>query len=351
MAPAVPEVTIEVVKTQPVTLTTELSGRTAAYMVAEVRPQVGGIIRKRAFTEGATVKAGELLYEIDASPFRSSLEQQQAALASARASLRNSQLVAERYEKLLPSNVISRQDYDSAMAAYQEAQANVQLQTATANSARINLEWTQVRAPIGGRTGRSLVTAGALVSANQATPLTTISQLDPIYVDVTQSSADMLRLRKALNAGEFTRKGSEQPEVSLVTEDGSPYPHKGRIQFSEVTVDDTTGAVTLRAVFANPDGLLLPGMYVRAVVTEGVDEQGILAPQLAVRRDRKGNPTARIVNAEDKLEVRQIVTTRVIGDRWLVTSGLQAGDRLVVEGAREAQPGAAVKIAPSTAAR
>ena len=341
-APATPEVTVRTLQTQTVPLRTELPGRTSPFMVAEVRPQVGGIVRSRPFTEGAAVKAGQVLYEIDPAPFQAAVEQQEGALANARANVASTQALAERYKALLPQKAVSRQEYDNAQAAYAQAQAAVKVTSAQLNTARINLQYTKVTAPIAGRTSRSSVTPGALVSASQATPLLTISQLDPIYVDITQSSAELVRLRQALKAGKINREDEAQ-RVSLVMEDGTPYPVEGRVQLTEVTVDPSSGSVTLRARFPNPDGLLLPGMYVRAVVTEGSTPTGILAPQAAIIRDRRGNPQARLVTAEDKLEVRPVTIARSVGTNWLVSEGLKSGDRLVLSGGQNVQPGTAVK--------
>ncbi|MDQ7955125.1 MAG: efflux RND transporter periplasmic adaptor subunit [Rhodocyclaceae bacterium] len=341
-APAVPEVTVRTLQSQSVPLRTELPGRTAAFMVAEVRPQVGGIIRSRPFTEGAAVKAGQVLYEIDPAPFQAAVQQQEGALANARATVSSTRALAERYKALLPQNAVSKQEHDNAQAAYEQAQAAVKVQTALLNTARINLQYTQVKAPIAGRTSRSSVTPGALVSASQATPLLTISQLDPIYVDITQSSAELVRMRQALMAGRINRQDESQ-RVSLVMEDGTPYPAEGRVQLTEVTVDPSSGSVTLRARFPNPDGLLLPGMYVRAVVTEGATPDGILVPQAAIIRDRRGTPQARLVTAENKLELRNVVVARSVGQNWLVSEGLKPGDRLVMAGGQNVQPGTTVK--------
>lgn len=342
-ASAVPEVVVRTVELRAVPLHTELPGRTTATMVAEVRPQVGGIIRSRPFTEGSTVKAGQVLYEIDPAPLQAEVQRAEGALASARASVAATRATAERYKALLPQKAISQQEYDNAAAAYEQAQASVKVQQAALNTARINLQYAQVRAPIAGRTSRSAVTPGALVSAAQATPLLTISQLDPIYVDIAQSSAEMLALRKALAAGKLDSTPDSQ-RVSLLLEDGSRYPHEGRIQLTEVTVDPNSGSVTLRARFPNPEGLLLPGMFVRAVVNEGSTPQGILVPQSAVARDRRGNPVVRVVGEGDKLELRPVVTPRTAGTDWLVTEGLKAGDRVVVEGNRELAAGTQVKV-------
>jgi len=342
-ASAAPEVVVRTVELRAVPLHTELPGRTSATMVAEVRPQVGGIIRSRPFTEGSTVKAGQVLYEIDPAPLQAEVQRAEGALASARASVAATRATAERYKALLPQKAISQQEYDNAAAAYEQAQASVKVQQAALNTARINLQYAQVRAPIAGRTSRSAVTPGALVSAAQATPLLTISQLDPIYVDIAQSSAEMLALRKALAAGKLDSTPDSQ-RVSLLLEDGSHYPHEGRIQLTEVTVDPNSGSVTLRARFPNPEGLLLPGMFVRAVVNEGSTPQGILVPQSAVARDRRGNPVVRVVGEGDKLELRPVVTPRTAGTDWLVTEGLKAGDRVVVEGNRELAAGTQVKV-------
>ncbi|WP_295380957.1 efflux RND transporter periplasmic adaptor subunit [uncultured Pseudacidovorax sp.] len=341
--PPPPEVLVQAVQPATVPLRTELPGRTAASMVAEVRPQVGGIIRARPFVEGSTVKAGQVLYEIDARPFEAEVQRAEGALANAQATVASTRALAERYRQLLPQNAVSRQEHDNAIAAYEQAQANVKVQSAALNTARINLQFTRVTAPIGGRTSRSAVTPGALVSAAQATPLLTISQLNPIYVDIAQSSAEILRLRQALATGRISREGDSR-KVALMLEDGSRYAQEGRIKLAEVTVDPSSASVTLRAEFPNPDGLLLPGMYVRAVVDEGTTPQGIVVPASAIQRDRRGNPTVRVVGDGDKLEVRPVVTSRAVGTGWLVAEGLKAGDRLVLEGAQNAQAGAAVRV-------
>lgn len=341
-APPVPEVVVRILEAQTVPLRTELPGRTSPFMMAEVRPQVGGIIRSRPFTEGATVKAGQVLYEIDPASFQSAVQQQEGALANARANVSSTRALAERYKALLPQNAVSKQEYDNAQAMHEQALAAVKVQTALLDNARINLQYTKVTAPISGRTSRSSVTPGALVSASQAMPLLTISQLDPIYVDITQSSAELVRMRQALMAGRISRQDEAQ-RVSLVMEDGTPYPAEGRIQLTEVTVDPSSGSVTLRARFPNPDGLLLPGMYVRAVVTEGSTPQGILAPQAAILRDRRGNPQARLINADNKLEVRPVVIARSVGTQWLISEGLKPGDRLVMASGQNVQPGTTVK--------
>jgi membrane fusion protein (multidrug efflux system) len=345
---AAPEVVIVTVTPEAVTLRSELPGRTAAHSSAEIRPQVSGIVRRRLFNEGALVSAGQVLYEIDPAPFAAAAEQQAAALADAEAGARVGRLLEQRYRTLLPQGTISQQDYDNAAAALAQADARVRVARAATNAARINLQWTRVASPIAGRTGRSLVTPGALVSASQAEPLTIVSQLDPIYVDLTQSSADLLRLRQGLQQGSVMR-GTATRAVRLRLEDGSPYPHEGRLELSEVTVDPSTGSVALRAVFPNPDGLLLPGMYVRAEVDEGVNPEGIRVPQQAIVRDRKGNATVRLVDAEGRLQVRPVVVSRVLDNAWLVDSGLAAGERVVIEGGTGTAPGSEVRVVDGAA--
>lgn len=348
-AAAPPEVVVRTVQPQVVPMHAELPGRTAAFMVAEVRPQVGGIIRSRPFTEGSAVQAGQVLYEIDPMPFQAEVQRAEGALANAKATVASTRALAERYKALLPQKAVSQQEHDNAQAAYAQALAGVKVQEAALNTARINLQYTRVTAPIAGRTSRSAVTPGALVSAAQATPLLTISQLDPIYVDIAQSSTEILRLRQALAAGRLDRSGEAQ-RVLLMLEDGTRYPHEGRVQLTEVTVDPSSGSVTLRAKFPNPEGLLLPGMYVRTVVDEGSTPQGIVVPQSTVVRDRRGNPMARVVTADNKLEERPVVIARSVGTNWLVGEGLKAGDRLVLAGGQNVQPGTTVKVANETPA-
>lgn len=345
---AAPEVVTLDITTEAVTLQTELPGRVMAQGAAEVRPQVGGIILERLFTEGSTVRAGQTLYRIDPAPFATALERAEAALESSRAAVRVSELLLERYRRLLPEQSISQQDFDNAEAAHAQALASLREREAAAVAARIDLQWTRVTAPIAGRVGRSLVTPGALVSANQPAALTTISQLDPVYVDFMQSSADLLRLRRAAMAGTIDRSAGVVANVGLMLEDGSRYEHTGTLRLAEVTVDPSSGAVTLRAEFPNPDGLLLPGMYVRAVVTEGVDSQAVLIPQQALSRDRQGRAIVRVVDAEDRIQLRDVVASRTVGARWLVEQGLEAGERIVIEGGQNAAPGTAVRVAPGT---
>lgn len=338
-----PEVGVVIVQPEPVTLTRELSGRIAPHLIAEVRPQVGGIIQKRLFSEGSEVKAGQVLYQIDPATYRAAYNSAKATLARAEANLGAVQLREERYRELVQIDAVSRQDFDDAGSALKQARAEVEAARAAVETARINLDYTSVKAPISGRIGRSTVTTGALVTANQPTELATIQQLDPIYVDVTQSSADMLRLRQALASGLLKSNGSEQAKVGLLLEDGSSYPLEGTLKFSEVTVDQSTGSVTLRTIFPNPGQQLLPGMYARAVVQEGVAEQAILVPQQGVGRNAKGEPVALVVDAAGEVQQRVLTLDRAIGDRWLVAAGLAPGERLVVEGSQRVRPGATVK--------
>ena len=340
--PPPPQVGVVTVQMQPVTLTTELPGRTSPFESSEVRPQVDGIITRRLFQEGETVHAGQVLYQIDPAPYAAAAANARAALSRAQANIASTSALAQRYGELVKINAIARQDYENAVAAANQARADVAAQRAALQSAQINLRRTAIRAPITGRIGASTFTVGALVTAAQAQPLTIIQRLDPIYVDINQSSVDVLRLRKQLLAGQVSRNG-ETARVRLTLEDGSDYGREGKFQFSDVTVAQDTGTVTLRAIFPNPQGLLLPGMYVRAHLVEGTQAQGILVPQQAVSRDEKGNPQAYVVGAGDKLEVRPLTASRAIGNNWLVTSGLKPGDRLVMDGTMMLQPGVPVK--------
>ncbi|MDR3509143.1 MAG: efflux RND transporter periplasmic adaptor subunit [Caulobacteraceae bacterium] len=332
-----------VAQTQPVALTAELTGRTSAFRVSDVRPQVGGLIQKRLFQEGAYVRAGQPLYQIDPATYRASLQSAQASLAQAKAALTTAKLKADRYKELIALNAISRQDNDDAQATYLQDVANVAAQQAAVDQARINLEYTRVLAPISGRIGKSSVTEGALVTASQTTALATIQDLDQIYVDVTQSASDLLKLKRALTGGALGQPTSA--EVKLTLDDGSPYPTPGRLAFSDVTVDEGTGSVILRAVFPNPGGVLLPGLFVRATVSTGVASSGILIPQAAVSRDPKGQATVYLVGAGDKAEARVITVGQTVGDKWLVTDGLKPGDRVIVEGLQKVRPGGELKPA------
>jgi membrane fusion protein (multidrug efflux system) len=331
-------VSVVTVDTQKVTLTTELPGRTSPFRMAEIRPQVNGLILKRLFTEGANVTAGQVLYQIDPAPFQAALDNAQAALARAQANLVATRLRAQRYKELLADNAVSRQNYDDAAAALTQVEADIAAWKATVKSARINLEYTRITAPISGRIGRSNVTEGAIVTAYQPLPLATIQQLDPIFVDVPQSTIELLRMKDRRDHA--AKENLNQ--VKIVMEDGTAYPHDGALQFSDVTVDPTTGSVIIRAVFPNPGDILLPGMFVRAQITEGVDEHAILIPQQGVSRDAKGNPFALVVDENNRAAFRALTLDRAIGDQWLVSSGITPGEKLIVEGLLMLQPGMAV---------
>jgi len=338
----VPEVATVTVARQRVELTTELPGRTSPYRVAEIRPQVNGLIQKRLFTEGSDVQADQVLYQIDPAPFQAALDNAKAALGRAEANLPALQLKADRYKQALADKAVAQQDLDDATAALKQAEADVAYYQAMEETARINLGYTRVVSPISGRIGRSSVTDGAIATAYQPMALATIQQLDPIYVDVPQSTAELLRLEEK----RMDRDGTNANQVDLILEDGAKYPLQGTLQFRDVSVDPTTASVILRMVFPNPNGVLLPGMFVLAVVKEGVNEQGILIPQQAVSRDPKGNPLALIVNVSGKVEQRSIVLDRAIGGQWLVASGLAPGDRVIAEGMQKVQPGIPVKEVP-----
>jgi membrane fusion protein (multidrug efflux system) len=338
-APA--EVGYIVARTEPVALTAELSGRTSAFLVSEVRPQVSGVVQARLFQEGSLVRAGQPLYQIDPATYRAAANSAAAGLAQAQAAYTSAKLKADRYKELVAINAVSRQDNDDAQAAAQQAAANVQAQRANLEQARINLGYTRVVAPISGRIGKSSVTPGALVTASQPTALATVQNLEKVYVDVTQSSADLLKLRRDLAAGRID--GPTSARVNLILEDGSTYPTPGTLAFSDITVDPGTGSVGLRAVFPNPGGALLPGMYVRAILSRGVATTGILAPQAAISRDPKGNATAFVVGPNNKAELRQLAVAQTVGDKWLVTGGLKPGDKLIVEGLQKVRPDAPVK--------
>jgi len=344
--PAVPEVATVTVQPQQMVLTTELPGRTSAYLVAEVRPQVNGIIQKRLFTEGSDVKAGQVLYEIDSAHFQASYDNAKAALGKAEANLPSIRSRAERYKELLPDKAVSQQEYDDAAAAEKQMQADIEFWKAMLETAKINLGYTRVTAPISGRIGRSNVTDGALVTAYQPVALTTIQQLDPIYVDVPQSTAELLRLKQRTERGGLKTNGENQRKVKLILEDRTQYPLEGTLQFRDVTVDPTTGSVMLRIVFPNPKYVLLPGMFVRAVVQEGIAEDAILVSQQAVSRDPKGNPIVLIVDNAGKVQQRMLALDRAIDDQWLVASGLATGDHVIVEGLQKVRAGASVKEVP-----
>ena len=323
--------------------TTALAGRIASFQVAEVRPQAGGILQQRLYTEGADVKAGQALYQIDPATYEAALDSAQAALMKAEANVTPARLKAERFRELLAIKAVSKQEYDDAQAAFKQAEADVAVNRAAVKTARINLEYTKVRSPISGRIGKSAFTPGALVTANQAQALTSVRQLDPVYVDITQSSQDLLRLRAQFTNGEL-RSAAEEAPVRLKLENGAMYPHEGRLQFTDVSVDESTGMVSLRALFPNPEHILLPGMYVRAVIAEGVDENALLVPQRALRRDPKGQASVLLVDGGGKVDVRLVDVGRTVGDSWQVLSGLKPGDRVIVEGGQNVRPGMSVKI-------
>jgi membrane fusion protein (multidrug efflux system) len=341
-----PEVAVVVIQPQRVELSAELPGRTSPYRIAEIRPQVNGIVQKRLFQEGSDVKAGQLLYQIDPTPFQVAHDSAKASLAKAQANLPSLMLKAERYKELLAENAVSRQDYDDASATMGQSRAEIEYWKAAVEAARINLGYTRVTAPISGRIGRSSVTDGALVTAYQPAPLAVIQQLDPIYVDVTQSSAELLRLRRNLESGRLSADGETSRKVRLLLEDGALYPQEGILQFRDVTVEPATGSFTVRIVTPNPRNLLLPGMFLRAVVQEGVMEQAILAPQQGVIRTPKGDPVAWVVDETGTVQQRPLVLNRTIGNAWLVSSGLSAGDRVIVEGMLNVRPGTSVKAVP-----
>jgi len=371
-----------------VVLTTELPGRTAAFRIAEIRPQVSGLIQKRLFTEGSDVTAGQVLYQIDPAPFQAALDNAEANLAVMRKSADRAQAALEagiarvtqqratldlaltnrrRFQDAFKDKAVSASQRDQAVtnanvaeatlraaeaqlesdrAAVAVAEAAIHQAEAAVETARINLGYTKVTAPISGRIGKSNVTEGAIVTAYQPVPLATIQQLNPIYVDVAQSTTELLRLKRRLEDGRLNHDGTNQGKVKLLMEDGTPYPQEGTLQFRDVTVDPTTGSVILRVVFPNPEGVLLPNMFVRAVIKEGVKEQAILIPQQGVARDRKGNPFALIVSADGKVALRMLTLDRAVGDKWLVSAGLAPGDRVIVEGMQKVRPGMAVNVVP-----
>lgn len=338
-----PQVGVVTLKEEAVTLSSELPGRIAAAEISDVRPQISGIIRRRLFSEGSNVKAGEVLYEIEDAPYRAALGTAEGNLARAQATIDATRLQAERYRSLMDINAVSRQDLDNAESSARQARGDVAAQKGAVDSARVNLGFTRIRAPISGRIGRSAYTPGALVQAGQADPLATIVRTDSVYVDVTQSAAQILDLKTAMAGGGLSPSGPASARVQLLLPNGQTYPIEGRLQFSEVSVDPQTGTVTLRATFPNPGGLLLPGMYVRARLVEGVQSKAILAPQQGITRDPRGRATALVVNAQNKVEQRIVSADRSQGDKWVVTDGLKAGDRLIVEGLVGIQPGTTVK--------
>jgi membrane fusion protein (multidrug efflux system) len=389
----IPEVTVVVVQPELITLTQELPGRTSAYLIAEVRPQVGGIIQKRLFTEGSDVKAGQVLYQIDPAPFQAAYNNAAANLAATRKAADRARAAVEatvaavtrqratldlartnrwRFEELFKTRAVSASQRDQAVTEAEVAEAGLRVAEAQVQSdreavaaaeaaikqaeaaletTRINLAYTRITAPISGRIGKSNVTVGALATAYQGSAFATIQQLDPIYVDATQSSANLLQLKRNIEAGRIKGDGPDRARAKLLLEDGTPYPMEGTLKFSEVTVDPSTGSFILRMVFPNPKHILLPGMYVRSIIQEGEVDRAILVPQQGVSRDPKGNPVALIVDGLGKVEQRMITVGRAIGDRWLVSEGLNPGDRLIVEGSQKVRPGASVKVVPFDAGR
>lgn len=343
--PQAPQVSVHVVHSEPLSVTTELPGRTSAFRVAEVRPQVSGIILKRNFVEGSDIKAGESLYQIDPATYQAAWNSAKGDEAKAEAAAAIAHLTVKRYVPLLGTQYISQQEYDQAVATARQADADVVAAKAAVENARINLAYTKVTSPIDGRIGKSSVTEGALVTNGQADAMATVQQLDPIYVDVTESSNDFMRLKQ-----ESLQRGDDSKSVQLIMENGQPYSLKGSLQFSDVTVDESTGSITLRAVFPNPQHTLLPGMFVRARIDEGVNPQAILVPQQEVTRTPRGDATVLIVNAQNQVENREVTAAQAIGDKWLITSGLQNGDKVIVSGLQKVRPGVTVKATEDTAA-
>ncbi len=345
VAPA-PEVATITIAPRPILLTTELPGRTSPFRIAEIRPQVSGLIQKRLFEEGSDVRAGQALYQIDPAPFQAELDNAAAALGRAEANLPAARSRLERYQQALADRAVSRQAYDDAEAALKQAEADAKFYRAALETARINLNYAGIVSPISGRIGASTVTDGAIVTAYQSGALATIQQLDPIYVDVTQSSTELLRLHRRLQEGQLSQRGANESEVELVLGDGTKYPTPGKLQFRDISVEPTTASVTVRLVFPNPAGVLLPGMFVRAVVKEGVNEGAILIPQQTVSRDPKGNPYVLLVDDQGKVEQRKLTLDRALGDQWLVRSGLESGNRVIAEGIQKIRAGMTVKTVP-----
>ncbi|CAM3734828.1 efflux RND transporter periplasmic adaptor subunit [Rahnella bruchi] len=340
-APHAPQVGVVTLKTAPLNVTTELPGRTAAFRIAEVRPQVGGIILKRNFVEGSDIKAGTSLYQIDPATYQAAYDSAKGDLVKAQANAQISRLTVTRYKPLLGTNYISKQDYDTAVATAAQADAAVVSAKAAVETARINLAYTKVTSPISGRIGKSSVTEGALVSNGQTNALATVQQLDPIYVDVTQSSNDFLRLKQELADGAM-KQVDGKAQVKLLMDNGKEYSQPGTLEFSDVTVDETTGSITLRAIFPNPNDALLPGMFVRARLDEGVNDNALLVPQQGITRNPRGDATAMVIGADNKVELRTVTTTQAIGDKWVVTDGLKSGDKVIVTGLQKIKPGVQV---------
>ncbi len=341
-------VVVVTLKTQPVTLSRELPGRTTAFLVADVRPQATGIVKARLFTEGAIVKAGQPLYQLDDTLYRAQYHSSEAALAKSEAAYEVARLAARRAGELVKTHLISTQDNDNAVAAERQAAADVGVSKAAVETSRVNLDYSRITAPITGRIGKSMVTPGALVVANQSAALATIQQIDPMYVEVSQASSEWLGLKAEIDAGRL-KPGGAGTRVSVVLEDGHRYPQDGRLEFSDVTVDTGTGSFAVRAVVPNPNGTLLPGMYVRAILDEGTRADGLLVPQVAVAHDPKGGATTLVVGADNKVELRPVTVTRAIGDQWLAEAGVKAGERVIVEGIQKVHPGDVVQPAEAAA--
>ena len=345
--PPPPEVSVITLKPRAVAIMDQLPGRTTAFKVAEVRPQVTGIVQKRLFAEGTEVKAGQQLFQIDSGSYRAALSSAEAALKRAEAQAVTAKLLAERYEPLIAANAVSKQENDEAIAARARAEADVASARAAVDAARINVVYTQVLSPISGQIGRTLVTEGALVTSAQSAPLATIQQLDPIYVDIAQSSTEMLRLQRQLANGQLVKDDKNQAEVTLTLEDGSVYHERGRLKVSEASVDPSTGSVVLRAVFPNPRRELLPGMFVRAQLTQGTRSAALMVPQRGVSHNPKGEATVLIVDKDEKVAERVVTADRAINGEWLITDGLVAGERVIVDGLQKAKPGSPVKATPA----
>ncbi|WP_313083788.1 efflux RND transporter periplasmic adaptor subunit [Atlantibacter sp.] len=343
-----PSVMVHIVKTAPFAVTTELPGRTSAFRIAEVRPQVSGIILKRNFEEGSDITAGSSLYQIDPATYQAAFESAKGNLAKAQATAQIAHLTVKRYQSLVGTQYVSKQEYDQAVASARQADADVLSAKAAVESARINLAYTKVTSPISGRIGKSNVTEGALVTNGQATALATVQQLDPIYVDLTQSSNDFLQLKQAIEQGSLTKDGTSG--VNIIMDNGQVYGHTGKLEFTDVTVDESTGSVTLRAVFSNPDHQLLPGMFVRARVDEGIQPDAILVPQQGVTRTPRGDALVMVVDEQNKVETRPVVAAEAIGDQWLVKEGLKPGDKVIVSGIQHIKAGATVKPVTDEAA-
>jgi membrane fusion protein (multidrug efflux system) len=345
--PQAPEVGVVTLQPTTVPVVTELPGRTSAFLVAQVRARVDGIVLRREFTEGSEVKAGQRLYKIDPAPYIAALNNAKAALAKAQANLVTTTAQANRYKVLVAANAVSKQDYDNAVAAQGQAAADVAAGKASVDTAQINLGYTDVTSPVAGQIGVSQVTPGAFVQQSAATLMSTVQQLDPVYVDLTQSSLDGLKLRREVQEGRLKTTGPGAAQVSLVLEDGRVYAEKGKLQFTDVTVDQGTGSVTVRAIFKNPNHVLLPGMFVRAKIDEGVNQNALIVPQVGVTHDQKGQPTALVVDNDNKVELRQIVTAGTYGSYWVVSDGLKPGERVIVQGTDKARPGQQVKPVPA----